>query len=350
MSTDTSLIKIAESDRLNNEFKSAFSKVFLLTLLSLGWAPEAFSICSTPSNTPTRGLNLDVGGNIVVSPDAAIGSVIYSKTIEYVGDSVSPYLTCTGTNARFRYWRWVTEGGGAVPGYSDVVFPTSTRDVGVRVRGPNGVYIKTRGLYDQYPLPSGSISLNYAGETRMTFELIKLTPNASAVSLRGFSIPTIDYQVNEEGRVYQNFNASWQGDIIARASTCSLSDVNVNLGSHASSVFVNAGDKSPATPFVVNVNCARATPNVGIKIDPVFSTVNASSGIFSLDPGSSATGIGVQLMTQNGTPVNLDLPIKNSVGPATNFSFPLQAAFIKTGAAVRSGSARSSLRTTITYQ
>ncbi|WP_248132009.1 fimbrial protein [Pseudomonas sp. B329] len=184
----------------------------------------------------------------------------------------------------------------------------------------------------------------------MTFELVKLTQNASTLSLRGFSIPTIDYQVNEQGSVYQNFNASWQGDINASASTCSVGNVNVNLGSHASSVFVNTGDKSPAVPVVVNVTCRRATPDVGIKIDPVFLTVNASNGIFSLDPGSSATGIGVQLMTQNGTPVNLDLPIKNSTVAATSFSFPLQAAFIKTGATVRSGSARSSLRTTITYQ
>ena len=55
-------------------------------------------------------------------------------------------------------------------------------------------------------------------------------------------------------------------------------------------------------------------------------------------------------MTPSGTPVNLNLPIKNSVAPANDFAFALQAAFIKTAPTVSAGIGKSSAMITITYQ
>ncbi|WP_171045899.1 fimbrial protein [Pseudomonas edaphica] len=346
MNRESDLRKKVENGSSKDKFRSAFSKVAVLALFSIGFAPEAFSTCFVATNGGIDARSLTLDGGALVTYQASVGSVIYSKTFTFVSNVSTPYVTCTGNEPRAREWYY--NAPRAVAGYTDVV-QTLVSGVGLRIRGPNGATIKSAP--ELFPVASGPVELTYAGENRLTFELIKLNPTLGAFSLRGITVPNIGYYIWENGaRRHQVWNITWNGEVTAKASTCGLSNVNVKLGAQPASLFARVGDKSPAIPFAVNVVCTSPTPNIGIKIDPVFTTVNASNGVFSLDPSSTAAGLGVQLMADDGTPVNLDLPIKNSAIAATHFAFPLRAAFIRTGATVRSGSARSSLRTTITYQ
>ncbi|NCE89410.1 hypothetical protein DK871_04675 [Pseudomonas sp. L13] len=333
-----------EGYRPKDEFRSVFLRLALFVLCSIGLIPQAFSVCN-PTNVTQPAQTISLEGGIPVSPNASVGGVIYTKTVMFASNTSTPYLTCSDNEVRSRYWFFNNAAYGT---YTPEILRTAVPGLGVRIKGPDGRYIKEPR--ESLPLPSGPLSLTYAGENTLTFELVKMSPTLGSFELRAILIANIGYYVVAGGREHQIWNISWNGNLRSSAATCSTSDLNVSLGRHASSIFTNVGDKSPAVPFVVRVKCINRTPDVGIRLDPVFTALNADNGIFSLDPSSGAKGLGVQIMTQTGTPVNLNLPIKNSVAPANDFAFALQAAFIKTAPTVSAGIGKSSAMITITYQ
>ncbi|WP_122301309.1 fimbrial protein [Pseudomonas syringae] len=332
-----------EGYRPKDEFRSVFLRLALFVMCSVGLIPEAFSLCATTS--VVTGQSFSLAGGIPVSANAGVGEVIYRKTVVFTSNLSTPYITCSGNEIRSRYWFYNNPSFGA---YTPEIIKTEVPGLGLRIKGPDGRYIKIP--YESQPLPSGPLSLTYAGENTLTVEFVKMSPTLGVFTLRTITIANIGYYIAEGGRTYQGWNIAWNGDLISSAATCSTSDLNVSLGRHAASTFTNVGDKSPAVPFVVRVKCVNRTPDVGIRLDPVFPALNADNGIFSLDPSSGAKGLGVQIMTPSGTPVNLNLPIKNSVAPANDFAFALQAAFIKTAPTVSAGIGKSSAMITITYQ
>ncbi|KAA6178697.1 fimbrial protein [Pseudomonas marginalis] len=336
--------KKTEGCRPKDEFRSVFLRLALFVMCSAGLIPKAFSACATTPVIPTA-QTISLAGGIPVSPNASVGSVIYTRTLVFASNTSTPYITCSGNEARSRYWFFNNLAYGT---YTPEIIRTHVSGLGLRIKGPDGRYI--RDPRDIQSLPSGPLSLTYAGENTLTIELVKMSPTLGAFSLSAIQVANIGYYVFDGARDLQIWNIAWNGNIQSSAATCSTSDINVSLGRHASSIFTNVGDKSPAVPFVVNVKCINRTPNVGIRLDPVFTALNADNGIISLDPSSGATGLGMQIMTQTGTPVNLNLPIKNSVAPANDFAFALQAAFIKTAPIVSAGIGKSSVMVTITYQ
>jgi major type 1 subunit fimbrin (pilin) len=147
-------------------------------------------------------------------------------------------------------------------------------------------------------------------------------------------------------------------------STCTVTtpSVNVDLGQvklDNKAGFGSAqGSTSAAKDFLVNLNCdtgASGSYGVYMQLAATASSGLASSGVFSLGAGSTATGLGIQLLRGSGTsrtPVKFDTPWQIGTFPMTdaNLSVPLSARYYQTGATISPGTANGTATFTITYQ
>ena len=99
--------------------------------------------------------------------------------------------------------------------------------------------------------------------------------------------------------------------------------------------------------------------SIRYRFDAVSTTVlDAVNGVIELDTeASTATGVGIQLLTENGTPLvfssGTHFPYTlDSYNPASrgSYSVPLQAGIYQTSGSVSAGSIKGSVTFTMDYQ
>lgn len=91
------------------------------------------------------------------------------------------------------------------------------------------------------------------------------------------------------------------------------------------------------------------------QIDPTTTVLNTANSVVALDASfsSPATGVGVQLLSDAGTPLPLSTPqTLNGYSSATggDYTIPLKARYYQTGAIVGPGAANTSMTFTMSYQ
>ena len=131
---------------------------------------------------------------------------------------------------------------------------------------------------------------------------------------------------------------------------CTVSNVSVNLGSHAPSEFGGVGSTAAASAFMIELkNCPAGMRRIAYQIDPATAIVpGTGNSVVTLNAGSTATGVGVQLLDGAGAP--LALASQQSIGDSGgSYTIPLKARYYKTAAIVGGGSANSAMTFTITY-
>jgi len=131
---------------------------------------------------------------------------------------------------------------------------------------------------------------------------------------------------------------------------CTTSNVTVNLGNHGASEFAGVGSTTAATSFTIELkNCPAGMRRIAYQIDPATTVVpGTGSSVVTLNAGSTATGVGVQLLDGTGAPIAVasQLTIGDSGG---SYTIPLKARYYKTTPTVGAGSANSAMTFTITY-
>lgn len=135
----------------------------------------------------------------------------------------------------------------------------------------------------------------------------------------------------------------------------------VELGDWDNTDFTGPGFTTPAVPFTITLNDCLDDPEGGvatahIRLDGAKGStpIDAQQGIFGLTEDSTAGGVGIQMLREDGvTPVQLnqDVPLQ-AISPSGDTVLPFTARYYQTGAsqAVRPGSAKGALNFTITYQ
>lgn len=161
------------------------------------------------------------------------------------------------------------------------------------------------------------------------------------------------------GGKYWTYNVLFNTSSIGvTSSTCAPNQTsqNVDLGTIAlgmsGSLGTGIGTTSPDVPFTVQLTCNSAVSGTfGIYMELDATAVNASQGIFSLAAGSTASGVGIQVM-QNSQPVTLAKPWQIASFPltSTSVSVPFTAHYYQTNAIVSPGTANGVATYTITYQ
>ena len=163
-----------------------------------------------------------------------------------------------------------------------------------------------------------------------------------------------------QGRVFANAAYDPRAVIISTTATqvtvltCLTPDVLVDLRSHKSSEFKGPGSFTAMTAFNVALkSCPAGINRVTYRIDAVTPIVNAANSVVALNSGSTATGVGVQLLDGSGNVFPLGTP-KGLGGYSTStggdYAIPFNARYYQTGAAVGPGSANTAMTFTMSYE
>lgn len=164
-----------------------------------------------------------------------------------------------------------------------------------------------------------------------------------------------------QGQLYANggWDLRWPITISTTATqvavlSCSTPDVLVDLGSHKSSEFKGPGTFTSMTGFKVALkSCPAGINRVGYQIDAVTPILNVASSVVALNSGSTATGVGVQLLDGSGNVFPLgtskSLGGYNSI-TGGDYAIPFNARYYQTGPAVGAGTANTAMTFTMSYE
>ncbi|WP_334042519.1 fimbrial protein [Burkholderia ambifaria] len=145
-------------------------------------------------------------------------------------------------------------------------------------------------------------------------------------------------------------------------TTCSTTTpaLQVELGTHAlgkaSGIGSGIGSTSAAKDFSIGIQCdSGVAGDFVVNMMLEGNALDASNGVLALSSGSDASGVGVQLLKDDGKPVQLGTPWKIADSPSSqakmpNFSVPLSARYYQTDASAKPGKANGAATFTIIYR
>lgn len=134
--------------------------------------------------------------------------------------------------------------------------------------------------------------------------------------------------------------------------SCSLKNTvpKINMGDWYDTQFKNIGDTSTNVDIPITLSCLAGT-NIKATITGVGGYVNAPQGQLALSGANKATGVAIQLVDKNNTPIPLNT--KNTVvnnTPAGDYIFGWKARYIKTANTITPGSANATATVNVRYE
>lgn len=284
-----------------------------LALLLLSTGARALTTCTGSAQTVT----LSMPTAVTVPRDAPPGTLL---TAWSTTPATPDWYTCSATvqeSIGLGVWPLVTELSGTTivdGGATYPVFKTNLPGVGIAMGSK--LYMNGCGWEPGWT--------PVAGGRANSCNSVALLPNgaqvrAVLVKIGAITSGLVNAGPIAQGKLYANaaWDTKWPITISTTATqvtalSCLTPDVLVNLGSHKSSEFRGPGSFTAMTAFDVALkSCPAGINRVSYQIDAVTPIWNAASSVVALDAGSTATGVGVQLLDGSGnvfplgTPTNL---------------------------------------------
>lgn len=133
---------------------------------------------------------------------------------------------------------------------------------------------------------------------------------------------------------------------------CSIKNGNlkINMGDWYDTQFKNIGDTSTNVDIPITLSCLAGT-NIKATITSTSGYTNAAQGQLALSGTNKATGVAIQLVDKNNTPIPLNT--KNTVvnnTPAGDYIFGWKARYIKTANTITPGSANATATVNVRYE
>ncbi|WP_040691720.1 fimbrial protein [Providencia burhodogranariea] len=133
---------------------------------------------------------------------------------------------------------------------------------------------------------------------------------------------------------------------------CSIKNENIkiNMGDWYDTQFKNIGDISTNVDIPITLSCLAGT-NIKATITSTSGYINAAQGQLALSGTNKATGIAIQLVDKNNTPIPLNT--KNTIvnnTPAGDYIFGWKARYIKTANTITPGSANATATVNVRYE
>lgn len=144
------------------------------------------------------------------------------------------------------------------------------------------------------------------------------------------------------------------GTVSVKVMACETPDITVELERHYATEFSGIGSKTSSKKFDFKINNCGAglsSVNYTFKPAPGINVIGTGSNQYiSLDSSSTALGVGIQVLYDDGTNVPLNTKIKYAgYTGAGNYIIPMRARYIQTGN-VRGGTANSAVEFTMSYE
>ena len=317
------------------------------------------------SSATTRNVTLP---DISVPATAAVGDLL--ATID-VPDSANTWIYCSAPS-----WGAVRYGtsraaktGGTLPADVYEVKTTGNVDSGIGVKVTYSLYgvgpATPEGSWSstQWVTGASSINVSISGVKILLYKTGTITPGELQFPnnfIEGW-ISTSQYSFSTYSAVLFNIiNISNSPKV--KIPSCETPNLTVNLGKHAKADFGGIGATSSETPFdfVLN-NCSPGMTAVKFTFKPAAGITLVNSGTaaqhLSLKSDSTASGVGVQVLYQDGTliPFNTanSIPLGSTDYNASTggtFKVPMKARYIQTASTVSGGTANSAVEFTMTYE
>jgi type 1 fimbria pilin len=312
-----------------------------LILMMVISAPANAATVNFPSNGSGVLPNLSFPASIASARNASVGMVLQSAS-QAVGINASG-LTCNVQKA-------MTVNGTPVPG-DPSTFQTNVPGIGVRF------YITSNwnNSWVQVPVTQSLPPNNgeFAHYTRADLVVTGPVGSGTLTALPSMTV-TISGDCLTTSSTTQYLNA---GSVIV-SSTCSVTtpSVDVSLPKAFSPDLSADGATTGAAPFTLGVNCAAGV-TVNVTLTDASDPSNRSTTL-SLAPGSSASGVGLQIL--NGATVIAYGPDSATAGNVNQWSagtapggpmqIPLTARYVRTTGRLVPGSVKGTATFTMSYQ
>ncbi|QPG65939.1 fimbrial protein [Pseudomonas sp. BIGb0427] len=235
-------------------------------------------------------------------------------------------------------------------------------------------------LNPQLGTTSGSQSTYPLGKTGLSFRIWMDALNRYEASLQyiaanssyGFGSGGVRFELIKTGNLNSSvtvgagYLASLQsGDLILKkfnllqpivlnAASCETPSVSVAMGDdYKLSEFLKAGTKPRAIDFSIALNnCQTGIKKVTFSLKANTPVIDGTKGIVALNAGSTAKGIGLQLMNAFGQPLALDTtyPFDAFTTSGLNFKIPLSASYYRLDTEkLQAGSANTEVTFIVSY-
>jgi type 1 fimbria pilin len=295
-------------------------------------------------------------GSINVPKNVAVGSVIASKQASY--DSIGVHQAFSCGNGVPSISTFAMSGAGTSGTYA-----TNIPGIGLRVY----IWSNTGGYYNMPASPALTpVSWNFTvsggamgtGYLQTRVDLVSTGP----IDLSGSN--ALSYQVGSwlvvkaSDGSSQITGSSLSVTAVVTALSCSVTtpDVAVTLPKAFVTNLPAIGATTGATVFALNVNCPR-----GVNVNVTFtdaSNVSNRSTILGLAPGSSASGVGLQILG-GSTPIAFGPDSARAgninqwfagVAAGGQMQIPLTAQYVRTPGTLIPGSVKGTITFTMSYQ
>lgn len=300
-------------------------------------------------------LTVNVPRYLSVNPKAANGTVVYTGTVS----APSGYGVVCDNSQSAQY----------LMGAKNLVGPQAVNTSlppTYRIKG-TGLGFRWRMLADpSLTTPAGQFaSTNYYVPALFTaegawrawnakvnggqrFQLVKIGSVAVGQVVPGGAIA--DFVTGNTGTVLIE-ELSLSQDIHINQPTCTTHDVVVDMGQHNSGF---AGPNTRLTPVHASIaldECPAEVNSVSYRLDPTGPYDGASS-LVQLSNDSTATGVAVQILDSNSSPLPLgqDIQFADYYPGGGSFRIPFNVAYYQVDNTVQGGTANASLTFTLTYQ
>lgn len=367
---------------------TAIRTVLLLCgIWGMAGAAMATSCIFNDGSRPSSGYMPLQVANITVGRDVPVGTVVYrqqyrsAKPINVLCES-GPFTVKINyfyTSAPRPLSSWSTGP------YAGKVYLTDVAGIGVVYQNNQGVAPVTTG---PFPFCTTTPNCTVYFDNVSNFELLLIKiGDVSPGTIQGSNLPTVENSMNIGNTSVRGFWMSVSGTINIVAQTCTTPDQTVAMGSQRVSDFKGVNTSTPWKNFVVSLkNCpafwgsfvnagpswiadsgdnpsattragTKVSNSVAVRIDPVRPAVDLTNGILSIDPAgagklAAATGVGIQIGSRAGEPVQLSSERATGLGllpTSASYDIPFSARYIQTAAKVTPGPANASATFTIIY-
>jgi major type 1 subunit fimbrin (pilin) len=144
------------------------------------------------------------------------------------------------------------------------------------------------------------------------------------------------------------------GGTIASGGTCTTPNVNVDLPEASVSQFSGAGSVAGRKAFNLTFNqCPAGLSSIGYSFAATTKVLDATNGVVAPNSTSTASGVGIQLLRGNNTPVTFDtiyLLDNYDASAKANYTVPMQAGLFQVGNTVTAGTANTAITFTLNYK
>ncbi|SOE99173.1 Pilin (type 1 fimbria component protein) [Burkholderia sp. OK233] len=274
---------------------------------------------------------------LTIPRNAAVGTVIYTAPPQATIPATGTYANCTGGSV------WAYNVVGATPVIANPpTYATNVPGIGVRYKIDGGYFGPTNtGTWD------GDWGFN---NTTFGAELVVTGPVGNG-TLDSSVIGTMTLGLLTAATLKMTVSS-----VVASSCSATSSSVAVTLPQAYSGRLSTTGATTGATPFNLALDCSPGT-KVNVTLTDASNASNTSTTL-SLAPGSTATGIGLQVLN-GSTPIaygpdsaaagnqNQWLAGTATGGPMT---IPLTAQYVRTPGTVAPGTVKGLATFTMSYQ